>query len=179
MSWPDKNPQEAKQIQISLSAATDDVGELNPSIFTQKINIKKITTRSGSDLCVVDNANRMSSSRSTNRGSCIVTVCEHQCKCEAAATAAAEADTAYIEEFCMYYFRIPAILRNLKADKIEAELKEFLMPIESQKLLFRSNWHRYKNAPTNCPNDVPRVAAQIVASRQPSRSENIRLEFSS
>ncbi|XP_055914870.1 uncharacterized protein LOC129948074 [Eupeodes corollae] len=102
MSWPDKNPQEAKKIQISLSAATDDVGEWNPSIFTQKINIRKITTM------------------------------------------------------------------QQRHDKIEAELKEFLMPIESPKLLFRSNWHRYKNAPTNCPNDVPRVAGEMVLSQNNS-----------
>lgn len=44
MGWPDKNPQKPKLIQISPSAATDNVEELNPSIFTQKINIKNITT---------------------------------------------------------------------------------------------------------------------------------------
>ncbi|XP_055907352.1 uncharacterized protein LOC129942449 [Eupeodes corollae] len=59
------------------------------------------------------------------------------CNCDAAATAAAEADTAWK----------------------------------------RINWKRHKNAPTNCPYDVPRVDAQMVASRQPSYSENIGLEF--
>ena len=40
MGWTDKNTQKAKPVNISAAAASEDVGELPASIFTQKLNLR-------------------------------------------------------------------------------------------------------------------------------------------
>ncbi|KAI8120348.1 hypothetical protein FF38_13809 [Lucilia cuprina] len=44
MGWSDKNTQKAKPVNIAPSIESADVGELPDSIFTQKINLRNITT---------------------------------------------------------------------------------------------------------------------------------------
>ncbi|XP_061390193.1 dynactin subunit 4 [Musca vetustissima] len=44
MGWSDKNTQKAKPVNIAPAQNTEDVGQLPESIFTQKINLRNITT---------------------------------------------------------------------------------------------------------------------------------------
>ncbi|XP_037938032.1 dynactin subunit 4-like [Teleopsis dalmanni] len=44
IGWSDKTTQKAKPVNIAPSVASEDVGELPASIFTQKLNLKNITT---------------------------------------------------------------------------------------------------------------------------------------
>ncbi|XP_013107195.2 dynactin subunit 4 [Stomoxys calcitrans] len=44
MGWSDKNTQKAKPVNIAAAQNTEDVGQLPESVFTQKINLRNITT---------------------------------------------------------------------------------------------------------------------------------------